>query len=299
MAIIEKMNGERYNLADYGFPSLKVNPVDIQYDSENILGRAGRNRVTRYHGVRALQLKMGLRARDVTDCSLLRDELAAILDDAEDFYIYETIGETYKFEFPGQTGYSTAQDAFEWVPMLYKRWRVERINNDGIEWEGLSGRRVIEFETSDLPYAETPFTSLDLESTPIEWDRDMIGWGMGFDWDEDPPKYTHDTNNFSIKNYGNVDINPRYMPLKVKLLGEFDNNVTIKNLSTGDTFTYNRRLSDGQELILDGINYLVDGVSVTGHTNKKLLKIKKGVNNFEITGGIVDSISFEFPFYYL
>lgn len=293
------MNGERYNLADYGFPSIKVNPVDIQYDSENILGRAGRNRVTRYHGVRAIQLKMLLQAADVADTSLLRDELAAILDDAEDFYIYETIGQTYKFEIPGQSAYGGAQKAIEWIPLMHKRWRVERINNDGIEWNGLTGRRVIEFETSNLPYAETPFTSLELANAPLEWDRDAIAWGMGFDWDENPPKFTFNTSTFTVNNYGNVDINPRYMPLKIVLRGTFSSNVTIRNITTNDTFVYNGSLSSSQQLILDGVDYRIGTTSITGNTNKKLITLKKGENQFQITGGTVTEISFEFPFYYL
>lgn len=170
MAIIETMDGIRHDLTKYGFPILKVAPVDIIYDSENIKGRAGRNRVTRYHGIRKLQLKLLVQASDETDTIMLRDKLAEILDDAVDFYIYEQVSRGYAFEFPGESSFERAIEKMEWVPHLFKRWRVERINNDAIEWDGLKGKRVIEFETSDLPYAVTPYTSLELAAHHKEWD---------------------------------------------------------------------------------------------------------------------------------
>lgn len=297
MAIIEKMDGTRYNLADYGVPLLKVAPIDIVYNSENIKGRPGRNRTERSHGVAKLQLTMLLQAQDVTDTEMLTDELADIFDGDEDFYIYQQLmTKSYGFELPGELAFTTALDNVEWTPLMYKRWKVERINNDAIEWNGLRGKRVIELETSDLPYAETPLTSTQLLGK--QWDIDQLAWGLGLDWDETPPKFTFNANSFSVVNYGNVPINPRWMPLTITLRGTFGSNVTITNQTTGDTFTFSGPLTASDTLVISGINYLKNGSVITGQTNKKLITLKKGENQFSVTGGSVSSISFDFPFYF-
>ena len=300
MAIIEKLDGSRYDLTKYGIPLLKVNPVDIIYDSENVRGRPGRNRTDRYHGVRKLQLTMWLNANSETETIFLRDELAAILDDVEDFYIYEQVSKGYEFELPGETSFKMSIDQLQWHPHMYKRWRVERINNDGIEWNGYRGKRVIEFETSNLPYAETPFTSLDVQSMGQSWLDGRLAWQLGIaDWNNGLPSYTFTSNAFTVKNGGNVKVDPRCMPLKITLEGTFGSSVTIRNNTTGEVFTYNGPLTASDTLVLDGVSFLKNGAHITGSTNKKLVSLAKGNNNFSITGGTVASISFEFPFYYL
>lgn len=297
MAIIEKMDGTRYNLADYGVPLLKVAPIDIVYNSENIKGRPGRNRTERSHGVAKLQLTMLLQAQDVTDTEMLTDELADIFDDDEDFYIYQQLmTKSYGFELPGESSFTTALDNVEWTPLMYKRWKVERINNDAIEWNGLRGKRVIELETSDLPYAETPFTTMQMLGK--QWNIDQLAWGLGLDWDENPPKFTFNANSFTVVNHGNVPINPRWMPLRITLRGNFASGVTITNQTTGEIFNYRSGLAASDVLVLDGINYTKNGMSVTGQTNKKLITLKKGINQFSVTGGTVSSIIFDFPFYF-
>jgi len=131
-----------------------------------------------------------------------------------------------------------------------------------------------------------------------EWDLDQLSWGLGFDWDEDPPQFTFTTNTFVVKNYGQVQINPRYMPLRIVLRGSFLSGVTITNQTTGDIFKYNGSLSTNDILVIDGVSYTKNDQQVTGQTNKKLISIKRGDNQISIQGGTVTSISFDFPFYF-
>lgn len=299
MTIIEKMNGERFDLTKYGIPILKVGPVDLVYDSENVKGRPGRNRTTRDYGVRKLQLKLLLNAVDETDTILLRDRLAEILDGAEDFYVYEQVSQGYSFELPGESAFKSSLQQLQWKPHLYKRWRVERINNDGIEWEGLKGKRVVEFETSDLPFGETPFTSLDLHNQEKSWDIGLLAWGLGFEWDGSMPRYVFDSNAFIVKNLGNVQLDPRHMPIKITLTGDFPDGFTFMNQTTGDVVTYSGSLSASDTFVIDGISYLKNGQHVTSFTNKKLITFQKGDNQCSISGGTVHSIRVDMPFYYV
>lgn len=299
MTIIEKMNGERFDLTKYGIPILKVGPVDLVYDSENVKGRPGRNRTTRSYGVRKLQLKLLLNAVDETDTIMLRDRLAEILDNAEDFYVYEQVSRGYQFELPGESAFKNALQQLKWKPHLYKRWRVERINNDAIEWDGLKGKRVIEFETSDLPFGETPFKSLDLHNQEKSWDMGLLAWGLGFEWDGSMPRYVFESNSFTVKNLGNVKLDPRHMPIKITIRGSFPSGFSLTNQSTGDVVTYNGSLLTGDTFILEGISYLKNNQHVTSFTNKKLISFKKGDNQCLISGGTVHSIRVDMPFYYL
>ena len=88
------------------------------------------------------------------------------------------------------------------------------------------------------------------------------------------------------------------MPLRIVLRGNFSNGVTISNQSTGDTFAYNGSLTANDTMIIDGVSYLKNGQHITGQTNKKLISLKRGANQFVISGGTVASISFDFPFYF-
>lgn len=299
MAIIEKMNGERFDLTKYGIPMLKVGPVDLVYDSENVKGRPGRNRTMRSFGIRKLQLQLLLNAVDETDTIMLRDRLAEILDGAEDLYIYEQVSRSYQFELPGESSFKSALQQLQWKPHLYKRWRVERMNNDGIEWNGLIGKRVVEFETSDLPFGETPFTSLDLHHQEKSWDMGLLAWGLGFEWDGSMPRYVFESNAFTVKNLGNVPLDPRHMPIKLTITGDFPDGFTFTNQTTGDVVTYSGSLSTSDTFVIDGIRYLKNGQHVTALTNKKLITFQKGDNQCAISGGTVHSISVDMPFYYI
>lgn len=299
MTILEMMDGTRHDLTRYGIPYLKIGPVDVVYDSENVNGRPGRNRTQRYHGVRKIQLKLQLQAKSEMHTILLRDQLAEIIDGAVDFYIYEQVSESYGFELPGESSFESFQDRIKWTPLLYKRWRVERINNDAIEWNGLRGTRVVEFETSALPYAVSPYTSLQLQQYAKLWDVNMYSWEMDLNWDTGGPNFTFMQNNFVVRNHGNVEINPRYMPLKITVRGDFPNGFAITNHSTGDVVFYYGALYSGETFVLDGINYLKNGAHVTSSTNKKLIKLKTKDNHLSISGGTAHSVTLDYPFYFI
>lgn len=299
MTILETMEGVRHDLTRYGIPFLKIGPVDIMYDSENVTGRPGRNRTQKYYGIRKIQLKLLLKADSEMHTIMLRDELASILDVAKDFYIYEQVSEKPGFEFPGQTHFQSYQDRIKWTPLLYKRWRVERINNDAIEWNGLRGTRVIEFETSELPFAVSPYTSLQLQQYGKQWDSNMYSWEMGLEWDNGGPNFTFNQSYFTVKNHGNVDVNPRHMPLKIALRGHFPNGFTVTNHTTGESVTYNGSLTSSDTFVLDGVYYLKNGAHVTSATNKKLITLQPKDNQFSISGGTVHSITFDYPFYFI
>ncbi len=206
-------------------------------------------------------------AQDIYDYYLLRDELNELFTRDETFYII-----------------------FKREP--YKRWKVKLAQQFSTEPNPRMEPFTVEFRTVDK-YAE----SIADTSTIKEWDVDKWGWNNTIAWEEEL-KYTFNSSSFTVKNLGNVPIDPREHALEIVLKGTFSSSVTITNSTTGETFQYNGALSSTDTLTLKGVRTLKNGTSVFKDTNKKILTLAVGDNSFTITGGAVSRIVFNFRFLY-
>jgi predicted phage tail component-like protein len=110
-------------------------------------------------------------------------------------------------------------------------------------------------------------------------------------------KYKHTSTTFEIYNESNVSINPRKLPLIIKYLGA-SSNLQIKNLTTGDTWSYTGTTISNDTLEINGTRSLKNGVSVFSNTNRKLISLNEGWNEFQLIGtsGTIE-ITFDFYFY--
>jgi len=89
------------------------------------------------------------------------------------------------------------------------------------------------------------------------------------------------------------------LPLKITFTGA-SSNLTITNQTTGDMWQYTGTTQAGDTITLDGVRSLKNGASIFGQTNRKLITLKSGWNDFAITGATgAFEISFDFRFYYL
>lgn len=110
-------------------------------------------------------------------------------------------------------------------------------------------------------------------------------------------KYVHNSATFEILNDGDITINPREMPLLISYNGT-SNNLTIKNLTTGDEWSYTGTSNPGDVIRLDGIRSTKNSLSIFRDTNHKLITLAPGWNEFEIMGATDPfEISFDFRFY--
>ena len=106
-------------------------------------------------------------------------------------------------------------------------------------------------------------------------------------------------NKFRIYNAGVVDVNPRESYLKIEFRGVSDG-LTINNLTTGDTYKYLDTTTLADSLVIDGIRSLKNGNSVFARTNKKLITLVPGWNEFEVSGASgFFRLTFDFRFTYL
>lgn len=94
------------------------------------------------------------------------------------------------------------------------------------------------------------------------------------------------TNTFRFKNDGNVTIDPRkhsHSDTEIEFTG-VSSGLTITNKTNGDSWSYSGTTVAGDKILLKSVRSLKNGVSVFGQTNKKLISINPGWNEFEITG---------------
>lgn len=143
-------------------------------------------------------------------------------------------------------------------------------------------------------YGESIGTTRDAKT----WSANKWSWGSGLKWSV-PLEYDFTSNNFIVNNIGTAVIDPRESKLKITIKATASNYLEIRNKTTGDILRYNGSLISAQTLVLDSINVTRNGVNVWANTNKKVLTLAPGENEFEVLGGTIISAAFDFRFLYL
>jgi len=268
---IQRLNGASFIFSDYDIKTLDlvIDAPEPRTESETIEGADGYEDLgTTYEG-RTLRGEFLLKAVDTADYPLLRNEVFRILDSREAFYLIDS-------REPG------------------KRWLVKVAGKFSHEQIRTFGRFEVEFQSASA-YSESINTTLTpFELTDYPW---QIGQGL---IEADDMVYKHSTTTFRIYNAGDVAINPRRYPLVIKYMGA-STNLQIRNLTTLDTWSYTGTTSASETLEIRRTRSLKNGVvNVFSATNRKLITLAPGWNDFEIVGASgTFEISADFRFYYL
>ena len=247
MTYIQRKDGTIYDLEQYGIRTKDfiVSAPSLRHMTEEIEGRDGVVDIETTEGARTITCLFKMRAVDMEDFPLLRNEIFRIFRSKESFYLIDR-------REPG------------------KRWEVKCQDAYDIEQKYLYGDFTVTF-VCFKGYAES------VEST----------------------SYTFTTTTFRVFNAGDIDIDPRVLPLTITFTGA-STNLTITNTTTGDTWQYTGTTQAGDTITLDGIRALKNGLSIFGNTNRKLITIAPGWNDFTITGASGSfTILFDFRFYYI
>lgn len=158
-----------------------------------------------------------------------------------------------------------------------KRWSVKCASSFEPDQQRMYGFFEVEF-ISFSPFAESIYTTLETNSN----------------------EYVYNTNSFSIYNAGDEKIDPRslHTPLLITFKGASDK-LKITNKTTGDEWAYNGKTTADDIIRLDRVRSTKNSLSIVRDTNKKVIRLNAGINEFEITGATgAFSISFDFRFYY-
>ncbi|TKI50601.1 phage tail domain-containing protein [Lysinibacillus tabacifolii] len=299
-AKLVKVNGEEIVLSHERFVTqdIIVSPIEIKRDIADVERRAGAiNELVKY-GTRTIQLQLMFIAKDHSDFETLENRAFDLFTDLEPYYLYKAIptkqSTMYEFELPGKQWGRELDFIPSEVAFLYgKRYFVINSNMSEVAQDGLTGRFTVELETYQLPYAESAATLKDLKL----WDANKWEWNQGLTWDEDL-QYKFTANNFTVKNLGNVKIDPRESELKITIKATASSYLEFKNNTTSEVFRFNGALTGTDTLVLNGIHTYKNGANAILNTNKKPLTLVPGNNVFSVSGGTVQSIEFDFRFLY-
>ncbi|MDR5620957.1 phage tail family protein [Staphylococcus haemolyticus] len=268
------------NINEIKYP-VGVTPLDILVSSiereryeENIKGIPGPIDYGFDFKEREITLKFQMEHyHDTFDFRLQRDELYNIFSSHNHLYVSDNLVPTrvIKLQVDGQ-----------FTPERYGYWYST------LEVTG---------KTTGLPFWRTKYTTQDVETKGFEAIAEQFGLADGLNIDY--PKYTFTENKFTVWNGGNVTLDPRNMPLKIKLKHLLtDGNFKLTNKTTGETFEYYAPRT-GNTVDLDGVQAFVGyQLNRLRETNRKYISIVPGINEIEYSGGTMDDIQFDFPLYF-
>lgn len=208
------------------------------------------------------------------DQKLLKSELYAMLDSQPYFYISDDRLPTRVLKVA--------------IDEPYMPDRINGINIHTLEFKA---------QVIGLPFWRTKYTTQDVETLGFQATSEKFGLADGLNIDY--PKYTFTENKFTVWNGGNVTLDPRNMPLKIKLKHLVtDGKFKLTNKTTGETFEYYTP-RNGNTVDLDGVQaFLGYQLNRLRQTNRKYISIVPGINEIEYSGGTMDDIQFDFPFYF-
>lgn len=109
-----------------------------------------------------------------------------------------------------------------------------------------------------------------------------------------PITRSFNTNNFNLAYEGNATVDPRESELEITIKADFTNLLTVTNKATGDVYTVRGPLTRTNTVKISGIKTTIDDVSNYSRTNGNLITIVPGNNQFEISGGTINSITFNY-----
>lgn len=265
---IIKQDGTRYNLQELGIRVLEFEPesLNVQNTVQDIEG-GGYVVTNTGYGPRYINCELQIRGQDLFDYALFRAEVFALFTSLEPFYVIDSK-----------------------VPS--RRWHVRSDGSFTLGRKNKRGNYSLKLLCVNK-YAESIATT----SSPKEWDADVWAWDGTISWDEDL-QYTFTTNNFTVKNLGNAPIDPRENELEIIIKATASSYLQITNTTTGEVYRFNGSLTANDTLILRGIRSFKNGISSFRNTNHKILSLAPGSNTFQVTGGTIQSVAFNFRFLY-
>ena len=207
------------------------------------------------------------------DQKLLKSELYAMLDSQPYFYVSDDRLPTRVLKLAVDEPY---------LP--------DRINGSNIS------TLEIRCQIIGLPFWQTKYTTQKIEASGYTAIEEKYGLADGINVDY--PNYTFTTKTINVWNGGNVTIDPRNMPLSIKVNSlTSEGNFTIFNETTNETFILKKKIPptvlniQGTKVLLGKYNYLRD-------SNRKFISLKSGLNKLKFMNGEFDNIRIDFPFYY-
>ena len=267
------------NMKEIKFPE-GLMPLDIFVGSiakeratETIEGRSGIVDYGTNYVDRPVELSMWINSSDTTDYRLLRNELYALFDTGNAFYIEET-------RVPSRVLKVAVDESF--IP---DRLTIRNASVD------------VTCRTLDSVFWESKYTTLELHDSGYSATAEK--YGLVDNIDDEKVKYRFTESNFTVYNAGNVTVEPESVLLNINVNAvQSDNDFTIRNKTTGQEVVLKRE-SKGSHFRIQGMVISLGSITnIFRDTNRRFISLVPGDNEFEILNGTFKEIRFEFKYLY-
>ena len=258
-------------------------------------GRPGRINYHSEDEYRTITLTLQATAEDMHDITHLRDAVNELFDDELMLREMRIKSVEVEYESMGQRTGEMQLGAPEYVNG--KQIKVAMVNSPEIDDTALVSTFTVEFETTESPYFETIYTTLELHDSG--YDATAEKYGLVDNIDDEKVQYRFTENTFNVYNAGNVTIEPESMMLNIIVnVVQSDNNFTIRNKTTGEEIVL-KRASTGSHFRIQGMVISLGSITnIFRDTNRRFISLVPGDNQFEILNGTFEEIRFEFNFLY-
>ncbi|WP_073504379.1 phage tail domain-containing protein [Staphylococcus succinus] len=319
---ITKLDGTSYTLGQYDISvkDIVVSPIEVDEESNSIQGLHGKFDAGMTYKERTISVPFVFVSNTLASYPLYRDLISELVFDTEPFYVQEMRrpkAQQYEFKdtvytdpagTTDQYGNETLWDSPQTDNELStgKRYLVRITECEEIEQSGKKGTGKITFTTTELPFAESVGTSIDLERDGLEYvDEAIWSYGMGLNSDPATRQYTFDISKcrtVDVYNFGNVPIDQfnQHLIIRLKFNGtpasamKFGFNGTQCEINLKNT-----NIKEGHTITYESGNYYVNGLSILNHTNYGMPVMKTGKNTLTFNKAYSIEAQVECRYYYL
>ena len=263
--------------------------------SEYSYGRPGRINYHSEDEYRTITLLVQSTAYDMQDVAHLRDAINELFDGELMLREMRIKSVGVGYESMGKRTGELQLESPEYVNG--KQIKVTMVNSPEVDDTTLVSTFTVEFETTESPYFETIYTTLELHDSGYSATAEK--YGLVDNIDDEKVKYRFTENNFTVYNAGNVTVEPESMMLNIHVNAvQSTNNFTIRNITTGEEIVL-KRASTGSNFRIQGMVFSLGSITnIFRDTNRRFISLAPGDNQFEILNGTFEEIRFEFKFLY-
>lgn len=296
---IIKKDGTSYRLSEYGVVyDFVVGSIKLDAYTDKVEGRYGLIDYGADYGTRIIKVPMKFKISDgeMHQFAHIRDALYGILTDIDTYYIRELRRPRrleYEFKDFGQSTKWKAQTDNEYVNgKQYSVRMISELNPDQL-YNG--GEIEIEFETVELPFAISTYTTMDL----MEDDFDIVGkYGLSDNINHNYTSCILQSGISYIWNAGNVAVDPFNMDLEIEIVSPVGSKgFAIANETTNEKLVFNKEIYNDKLIVKHG-QILLDNANVLRDTNRSFISLAPGLNKINITGGDIMYGYVDFKYYY-
>ncbi|WZY01861.1 phage tail family protein [Bacillus sp. FSL W7-1360] len=271
--IEDKATGEVFDCEKFGITTEEFDPHSLEQKQtiKEVPGSHGYIYVpdaTTYAG-RTIDWNIFIKAINSTHLLLKRKELFSLLSKREEFFVYTR-------DEPNKLYSVTAPDG----------WKLEKVAH-------YAGRAPIQLKSSS-PFSVSRGTLEDKFHFSGIW-----SFGMNIPIQLDEITYRHYTDEFTIWNLGDKEIDPRRLnePLKILIEGKTEN-LAIENQTTSDVWQYRGKTNSDDVIVIEDVFAYKNSRSIIADTNKATMRLASGANHFKLHG-VTGAIEIRFDFRFL